>query len=138
MTKEGIEQLKRHEGLRLIAYKDTVDVWTVGYGHTAGVKEGDVIFPFQAEFFLADDIAIATADALKLLPELESYSARRQDAVVNLSFNLGYTSLSKFHTFLRCMKAHEYKGAASSLVLSKWYGQVGTRAKEIVQMIREG
>ena len=38
-----ISKLKEFEGLRLRAYKDLVGVWTIGYGHTRGVKAGQTI-----------------------------------------------------------------------------------------------
>ena len=43
-----ISDLKRDEGLRLTAYKDTVGVWTVGYGH-AHVAPGTVWTQEQAD-----------------------------------------------------------------------------------------
>jgi lysozyme len=37
-----VELLKKFEGLRLHAYQDQVGVWTIGYGETLGVRQGDV------------------------------------------------------------------------------------------------
>ena len=39
---EGLSLIKKFEGCKLEAYKCSAGVWTIGYGHTAGVKEGDV------------------------------------------------------------------------------------------------
>ena len=39
----GINLIKQHEGLRLEAYRCPAGVFTIGYGHTAGVRRGDVI-----------------------------------------------------------------------------------------------
>lgn len=52
-----IDFLKQAEGCRLIAYQDAKGVWTIGYGHTKGVKKGDRINQFQAEQFLRDDLS---------------------------------------------------------------------------------
>ena len=41
ITNEGINLIKKFEGLRLEAYLCPAGVWTIGYGHTKGVKEGD-------------------------------------------------------------------------------------------------
>ena len=38
ISKDGIELIKRFEGLRLKAYQDSVGVWTVGYGWTQPVN----------------------------------------------------------------------------------------------------
>ena len=41
-SKELFEKIKEFEGCRLEAYQDAAGVWTIGYGHTHGVKKGDV------------------------------------------------------------------------------------------------
>ena len=138
MTKEGIEQLKRHEGLRLQAYFCPASVLTIGYGHTAGVKEGQTITLEDAEYLLSEDINEAEIGARSLFDNWYSFSPVRQDAVINLVFNLGKVGLSKFKTFIRCMKSGQWDAAAGALVHSKWYGQVGQRARDVVEMIREG
>ena len=43
-----LDQLKLMEGLRLTAYKDAAGVWTIGYGHTQGVRKGDKITEYCA------------------------------------------------------------------------------------------
>ena len=52
-----IDAIKKFEGCGLTAYQDTAGVWTIGYGHTAGVKKGDKITAYQAEQFLMEDLA---------------------------------------------------------------------------------
>lgn len=39
----GLKLIESFEGLRLTAYQDSVGVWTIGYGHTKGVKKGQTI-----------------------------------------------------------------------------------------------
>lgn len=55
----GLALVKAQEGLRLEAYQDGGGVWTIGYGHTHGVKRGDAICTTRAEMLLAADIADA-------------------------------------------------------------------------------
>lgn len=59
--KRSNELIKRNEGLRLKAYKDTVGVWTIGYGNTyyplefrikGKVKDGDIITKEEADYIL--------------------------------------------------------------------------------------
>ena len=54
---EGLNLIKKYEGLRLKAYQDSVGVWTIGYGHTRGVKPGMTITTTIAEELLREDIA---------------------------------------------------------------------------------
>lgn len=44
------------EGCKLSAYRCSVGVWTLGYGHTKGVHEGDTCTAEQAKARLIEDI----------------------------------------------------------------------------------
>ena len=48
--------IKSFEGCRLEAYKCPAGVWTIGYGHTAGVKQGMKITLEEADKFLREDV----------------------------------------------------------------------------------
>ena len=41
ISQEGLSLIKKFEGFESEAYKCPANVWTIGYGHTKGVKEGD-------------------------------------------------------------------------------------------------
>ena len=56
INKETIALIKKFEGCRLTSYQDSVGVWTIGYGHTAGVKRGMKISQAQAEKYLTEDL----------------------------------------------------------------------------------
>ena len=81
-----IDAIKKFESCVLTAYQDSVGVWTIGYGHTAGVKKGDKITQYQAEQFLKEDLAKfeAVADKCKRLSTQGKY-----DAVVDFIYNCG-------------------------------------------------
>jgi len=87
-----IEYLKRAEGCRLSAYQDGVGVWTIGYGHTAGVKPGDRITQYQAEQFLKEDLSSFEAAANKVR---NVATQGRFDAVVDFMYNLGIGNFNK-------------------------------------------
>lgn len=48
----GVNLIKQFEGCRLTAYKCPAGVWTIGYGHTAGVHQGQTITQAEAERYL--------------------------------------------------------------------------------------
>src|SRR3569833_2728322 len=62
----GLALVREHEGVRLEAYQDTSAIWTIGYGHTRGVKPGDCINREQAAQLLEADLSEAerAVDAL--------------------------------------------------------------------------
>ena len=99
-----IAAIKKFEGVRLTAYQDSVGVWTIGYGHTAGVKKGDKITEYQAEQFLRDDLKKfeAVADKCKRLNTQGKY-----DAILDFIYNLGPAKWndSTLKKYIECGKA---------------------------------
>ena len=81
-----INAIKKFEACALTAYQDSVGVWTIGYGHTNGVKKGDKITQYQAEQFLKEDLAKFEAIANKV----KGLSTQgRYDAVLDFIYNCG-------------------------------------------------
>lgn len=81
-----IAAIKKFEACALTAYQDSVGVWTIGYGHTAGVKRGDKITLYQAEQFLKEDLAKFEAITNKV-KRLSTQG--RYDAVLDFIYNCG-------------------------------------------------
>ena len=136
MTNEGLEILKKHEGLRLSAYKCPAGKWTIGYGHARGVYEGQTISKEQADSILLADVQIAMSDSLNLISSfMEIGECPRRDAIINMAFNMGYMRFSKFTTSLNYIRLGLWKQAAESLRRTKWYKDVKGRAKEVVHAI---
>ena len=87
-----ISHIKRFESCRLTAYQDTAGVWTVGYGHTKGVKKGDRITQYQANQFLREDLSEfeRAANNVRRLT-----TQGRYDAVLDFMYNLGIGNFNK-------------------------------------------
>ena len=81
----GLALVKAQEGLRLEAYRDGGGVWTIGYGHTRGVKPGDVISRERAELLLDTDLAEAERIVAELVhvPLTDNQFAALVDFVFN-------------------------------------------------------
>ena len=43
VSDRGVELIAKYEGCRLEAYKCAAGVWTIGYGHTEGVRQGQTL-----------------------------------------------------------------------------------------------
>lgn len=82
--------IKKFEGLKLTAYKCAAGVWTIGYGHTMGVKQGDMITEARAEEYLKIDLRSFEATVETALP---SANQNQFDALVSFAFNLGSRAL---------------------------------------------
>jgi lysozyme len=84
----GIALIKHYEGLRLSAYRCPADAWTIGYGHTGGVRPGMRITERQATSFLRLDIRKFERYILRVIPRLLNWY--EFDALVSFTYNLGY------------------------------------------------
>lgn len=86
-SKNGLELIKKYEGLRLDAYKDTAGILTIGYGHTKTVKPGMIINKEMAELLLKIDVMDAE-NAVRDLVNIE-LNQNQFDALVSFVFNIG-------------------------------------------------
>lgn len=93
----GLALIKQYEGCRLAAYKCSAGVWTIGYGHTAGVHSGMTITQAQADAYLQQDIAKfeGYANNPAYVPITEQLNQNQFDALVSFAFNLGAGNLRK-------------------------------------------
>jgi lysozyme len=111
----GIQFIKEREGEELTAYRDSAGVWTIGVGHTRGVKKGDKIDQNKSTLLLLQDLAEAenAINHLVTVPLTQS----QFNALVSFTFNLGSESLQK-STLLKLLNKKQYISAASEF--EKW------------------
>lgn len=101
----GTALVRAYEGLRLDAYQDTSGVWTIGYGHTRGVKSGDCISTAQAEQFLDVDLAEAERAVAELVRV--PLTDNQFSTLVSFVFNTGEGAFAK-STLLRKLNEGGY------------------------------
>lgn len=110
----GKSKIKAYEGLRLEAYLCSANVWTIGWGHTKGVKAGDRITIGQAEIFLTGDL-VQYEKALNQLVKVP-LNQNQFDALISLIFNIGITAFTD-STLLRKLNANDYLGASEQFLV---------------------
>ena len=95
---EGVALIKKFEGCKLDAYQCSANVWTIGFGTTKGVKEGDACTQDEAETLLADDLFKFE----KIIHKQVKVPLKQNefDALVSWVYNLGGGNLSE-STLLR-------------------------------------
>lgn len=98
ISNTGLNLIKKYESLRLTAYKDSVGVWTIGYGHTLGVLPGMIITSSTADSYLRKDVELVENALNKYNFKL---SQNQFDALVSLFFNVGTGNIKNFTTLLR-------------------------------------
>lgn len=90
ISQTGINLIKEFEGCRLDAYKCPAGVWTIGYGHTGGVKQGQTVTQAQADEYLKKDLEKFE----KHVGGFSKYKWNQNqfDALVSFAFNVGSIS----------------------------------------------
>src|SRR5690554_2251827 len=126
--------IKAHEGFSDRLYYDSEGVPTVGWGHNC-LKP----WPRHVLEQLFDlDYREAEEAARRLVKSFDELDEVRQAVLVNMAFNLGQARLASFSRMLAAVEAKDYETAAREMLDSKWARQVGRRARELAQMMREG
>ena len=132
--KHLIAMLQRHEGLRLKPYKCTAGKVSIGYGRNLddmGISE------VEAMVLLRHDIE-RCYDELSVFSWFADLDQVRQEALVNMLFNLGLPTFLEFKKTLKFVAEGKYSQAAEEMLRSKWADQVGDRAKELAYMMDTG
>lgn len=91
-SQRGINLIKEFEGLRLTAYRCPAGVYTIGYGHTRGVKRGMKITEEEASAFLTADL-LNSEKAVERYDSVYHWNQNEFDTLVSFTFNCGATNL---------------------------------------------
>lgn len=110
-----LDFLKGWESLQLEAYDDGVGIWTIGYGHTAGVKRGDTCTREQAEKWLREEVD-ETWHAIDHGIH-QTLAQHEMDACTSLSFNIGVGAFLS-STLLSRLNNGDFGSAADQFL--KW------------------
>lgn len=89
---KGITLIKTFEGLVLTAYKCPAGIWTIGYGHTKDVKQGQTITASQAVEFLKQDLQVFEK---AVNTQNLNLNQNQFDALVSFTYNVGSGNFQK-------------------------------------------
>lgn len=129
-----IEQLKRHEGVELMPYQDTVGLTTIGVGRNLAHNGIRMV---EADFMLMNDVKDCMEEA-KTYHWYEGLSGARKAVIINMLFNMGKPRFDKFVKFQAALAEGLYDKASTEMLDSKWAKQVGKRAVELsIQMQKD-
>ena len=128
-----LEQVKRHEGLRLEMYHCTEGFPTIGYGHNLHVPISENV----AEIMLIEDLKIVFQELDYHVPWWEDLPEDAQLVLCNMCFNLGWPKYSQFKKFWAALEDRDYKKASEEMLDSRWANQVKGRATELSKLMLE-
>ena len=122
-----LNKIIEFEGCKLTAYKCPAGVWTIGVGHTKGVKQGQTITEAQAMSLLKGDL-LPCENYVNNLGVCKTQG--EFDAIVDFAFNLGTAALgrSTLLKYIRAKKPEQYIREE----FGKWVNSKGMRLKGLV------
>jgi len=143
--------IKKHEGYRREVYLDTRGIPTIGIGFNllrsdarsilksvgadhAKIMAGAPLSDEQIKQIFQICMQIAYADAKKWIPSFDGLPRNVKLAIIDMSFNLGYTRLNKFEKTKAFILRGDFKSAAHEIKKSKWATQVGNRVHSVVNL----
>ena len=146
MSQQGLDRLKIHEGYRATMYKCTAGANTIGYGHNCDAnpmtkieKQGMMNQPkVTAEKMLIDDLLGFERSLEREKPIVKYFTQPRQDALINLTFNMGVGWVKGWPNTWKQIEAENWEAVAASIRGSKYARQVGYRAVEIADQLASG
>lgn len=128
-------RLSLDEGRKTKPYRCTAGKLTIGVGRNLddrGLRDSEI------DLMLTNDIAEATGECRRLVRSFDQLSDVRQEVLVNMMFNLGYTRLAGFRKFLDALSRSDWTEAANQMLDSKWADDVGDRADRLATAMRKG
>ena len=129
ISKNGLELIKKHEGLKLKAYRCPAGVLTIGYGHTGpDVKDGLEINKAKADCLLDSDVRFAVKKVNELVKK--TISQNQFDSLVSFTFNLGPGRLAS-STLLKKVNQNP-NDKSISLEFAKWVNASGKKLEGLV------
>ena len=131
--KDLLNRIKHHEGFRKSVYKCTEGYDTIGYGFA--IKD------LEMDEDIAEEILIRKVEKLikrvrKRFDWLDSVQREVQGILVEMSYQMGLSNVSKFKKALHAMQMLQWKKAADEMLDSRWAKQTPNRAKELSDIIR--
>jgi len=131
-----IKNIRRYEGMRKLPYLDsaTPPRITIGIGRNltdTGISED------EAMFLLLNDLKKAKR-FLHTFSWFANLNDDRKIIVINMVINLGLKGFTTFKHMLSALSKGDYRSAADEMEDSLWAKQVGYRAKELAEGMRNG
>ena len=132
-----VEQIKKDEGFTPVSFWDYKQ-WTWGFG-TKAPGPNAVIDIVAAEKELLQHLMGSVSAYYELFGCIETeINEVRKLALINMIYNLGKQGVANFKKMVAAIMEDNWELAAAEAKDSKWYNQVGRRARRIVEELRTG
>ena len=113
VSQECVDLVKFFEGFEANAYLCPANVWTIGYGRTKDVREGDIIPEVQAERDVVEELEEFAEQVLNSVKV--ELTQNELDALTSWTYNLGVGNLQS-STLLKKLNTGDYESVPSEMV----------------------
>ena len=120
VSQECVNLVKFFEGFEGKAYLCPANVWTIGYGRTRNVQEGDRITEVQAERDLLEELEEFAEQVLNSVKV--ELTQNELDALTSWTYNLGVGNLNS-STLLKKLNAGDKNSVPSEMI--RWNKAAG-------------
>ena len=133
------DQLQREEGRSKTAYRDSLNIWTIGIGHAGpDVYAGLTWTDDQIDAAFDKDVAEKTAQVEQALPWFSDLNEPRQAVLLQMAFQMGTVGLLKFARTLEAVHEGRWADASAGMLNSVWASQTPHRAARLAQQMQSG
>eukprot|EP00343_Euplotes_focardii_P008419 CAMPEP_0205820102 /NCGR_PEP_ID=MMETSP0206-20130828/2700_1 /ASSEMBLY_ACC=CAM_ASM_000279 /TAXON_ID=36767 /ORGANISM="Euplotes focardii, Strain TN1" /LENGTH=189 /DNA_ID=CAMNT_0053114491 /DNA_START=44 /DNA_END=613 /DNA_ORIENTATION=+ len=142
------------EGNKPCRYFDSLGIPTIGIGFN--LRRGDArklitstganfdkvlsgsqcLSPAQVTQLFNNDLTWARAGAQSCNPTFGNHHQCIQNVLMDMTFNMGRSSLCGWPNFVAQIARKDYAGAASNMKGTKWCGQVGRRCTRNIDLVK--
>lgn len=151
-----IEELIKHEGLKLQVYKDTLGIDTIGIGRNLedrGITKEELdaldiptidhvyeygITEADAVYLATNDVQIVEEELVRAHPCVDRLDSVRQLILMDMAFNMGVPRLCKFKKMWNAVHEEDFPTAAKEMLDSRWARQVKGRATKLANAMHNG
>jgi lysozyme len=145
-----IEQLKIDEGYSEHVYKCPAGANTVGFGYNLDsnslhLSSLEINHAFrngmgevEAERILLIMVKKTVEELQRIFTNWNTISKTRQDALINMCFNLGVTRFLKFKKMIVLVEDNDFVAASKEGLNSLWAKQLPARSKRVMDLLKQG
>lgn len=130
------DTIKADEGFRPTIYKDSRDIWTLGYGFNVDPDHGGNIPLVVADFWVDFEVNSRREALARSWAPFAKQPDEVQDALVSMAYQIGLDGLLKFGKMLEALTTGDRQLAATEALDSLWAKQTPQRAERIASQIR--
>lgn len=140
-----------HEGIRQIAYRDSLGLWTIGVGHLLNAVRDARLPPALRDAVAARrltgaqvaelfeiDLREHTEALLTYYPWIQDLDEVRRAVLLDMAFNMGPAFLAGWPNFVLQLRHGNWQGAATNMRGTRWAKQVKGRAERLARMVETG